>query len=429
MIKTCVVIGSGNVATHLAGALAGYVEIRQIYSRNLSHAEELASVISAVCCATDDTDRIYDDADLYMMAVTDDSIKELAQRIKSREEAIWVHTSGSVDMEVFEGLKKRYGVFYPLQTFSKGKPVDMREVPIFIEACSSEVENELMALASEVTDKVSALTSDGRRRLHIAAVFACNFVNYMWTVADRQLQLCGTDIHALDPLLKETFEKIATMSPKDAQTGPARRGDTKVIGRHIEMLDRPDAQLYKLISSQIYHTYMSKIDYNLKKIKAFVFDVDGVLSPSTVPMTEEGLPARMVNVKDGYAMQLAVKHGYKIAIISGGKGKSLELRYKALGINDVYTGVSMKLPVLEQWMADNQLDRSEVVFVGDDIPDYECMKAVGLSVAPADADVVIKSVARYISTVAGGYGVAREIIEEVMKTNGDWLSTEKAFGW
>ncbi|MDE6317053.1 MAG: DUF2520 domain-containing protein, partial [Muribaculaceae bacterium] len=233
MIKTCVVIGSGNVATHLARALAGYVEIRQVYSRNLSHAEELASAISATCSATDDTDIIYDDADLYLMAVTDDSIKELAQRIKSREEAIWVHTSGSVDMEVFEGLKKRYGVFYPLQTFSKGKPVEMREVPIFIEACSRDVENELMALASEITDKVSALTSDGRRRLHIAAVFACNFVNYMWTVADRQLQLCGTDIHALDPLLKETFEKIATMSPEDAQTGPARRGDTKVIARHI----------------------------------------------------------------------------------------------------------------------------------------------------------------------------------------------------
>lgn len=174
---------------------------------------------------------------------------------------------------------------------------------------------------------------------------------------------------------------------------------------------------------------MSKIDYNLKKIKAFVFDVDGVLSPSTVPMTEEGMPARMVNVKDGYAMQLAVKHGYKIAIITGGTGKSLEMRYKALGINDVYVGVAMKLPVLEQWLADNQIDMAETVYTGDDIPDYECMKAVGLPVAPADADVDIKAIARYISVAPGGYGVAREVIEEVMKANGDWLSTEKAFGW
>lgn len=174
---------------------------------------------------------------------------------------------------------------------------------------------------------------------------------------------------------------------------------------------------------------MSKIDYNLKKIKAFVFDVDGVLSPATVPMTEEGTPARMVNVKDGYAMQLAVKHGYKIAIITGGTGKSLILRYKALGINDVYMGSSMKLPIFEKWAADNQLDMSEIAYFGDDIPDYECMKAAGLSVAPADADIDIKSVARYISPVTGGYGVAREVIEEVMKANGDWLSTEKAFGW
>ena len=174
---------------------------------------------------------------------------------------------------------------------------------------------------------------------------------------------------------------------------------------------------------------MSKIDYDLTKIKAFVFDVDGVLSPATVPMSAEGLPMRMVNVKDGYALQLAVKHGYKIAIITGGYSESIVLRYKILGINDVYMGSSMKLPILKQWLKDNNIDESETVYVGDDIPDHDCMKAVGLSVAPADADIDIKDVARYISTVNGGYGVAREIIEEVMKARGDWMSTEKAFGW
>lgn len=174
---------------------------------------------------------------------------------------------------------------------------------------------------------------------------------------------------------------------------------------------------------------MSKIDYDLTKIKAFVFDVDGVLSPATVPMSAEGLPMRMVNVKDGYALQLAVKHGYKIAIITGGYSESIVLRYKILGINDVYMGSSMKLPILKQWLKDNNIDESETVYVGDDIPDHDCMKAVGLSVAPADADIDIKGVARYISTVNGGYGVAREIIEEVMKARGDWMSTEKAFGW
>lgn len=255
MIKTCVVIGSGNVATHLARALARHIEIKQVFSRSISHAEELVQTLPYACVATDSVGDVYPDADLYLMAVTDDSIKDLAERIMSNPNAIWVHTSGSVDMSVFDGVKKSYGVFYPLQTFSKGKAVKIKEVPFFIEGCDIDVADELMNLASRISDKVSPLDSEGRRRLHIAAVFACNFVNYMWTVADRQLKLCGTDIHALDPLLKETFEKIAKMTPEEAQTGPARRGDTKVIKRHIEMLDPADAELYELISSQIYHTY------------------------------------------------------------------------------------------------------------------------------------------------------------------------------
>lgn len=174
---------------------------------------------------------------------------------------------------------------------------------------------------------------------------------------------------------------------------------------------------------------MSKIDYDLTKIKAFVFDVDGVLSPATVPMGADGMPARMVNIKDGYALQLAAKHGYRIAIITGGRSDSIVLRYKALGIEDVFMGASMKLPVLEKWMHDNGLKAEEVMYAGDDIPDHDCMRAVGLSVAPADADADIKAIARYISPVAGGYGVARDVIVEVMKVQGEWMSTEKAFGW
>lgn len=260
MIKTCVVIGSGNVATHLAVALSSHIEIRQVFSRDIRHAGELACLISPSCTAIDSVDDVCRDADLYLMAVTDDSIRELLLSIKDCDRGIWVHTSGSVDIDVFEGLRKRYGVFYPLQTFSKNKPVDMREVPMFIEANDGIVAEELVALASEFSGNVRLLDSDGRRRLHIAAVFACNFVNYMWAVADRQLRMCGTDIHALDPLLRETMEKIATLPPAQAQTGPARRGDTHVIERHIGMLDADDAQLYEMISRQIYNTYHHEQD-------------------------------------------------------------------------------------------------------------------------------------------------------------------------
>lgn len=251
----CVVIGSGNVATHLAKSLAPHIEICQVYSRDIKHAEELARVISVECEAINDISAIFNDADLYLLAVTDDSIKEILQHFNKDDHGIWVHTSGSVGMDVFEGLRRRYGVFYPLQTFSKSKSVDMRQVPIFIEASDIESEQQLIALASKISGKVNVLNSEGRRRLHIAAVFACNFVNYMWTIADRQLHLCGTDIHALDPLLKETMEKIATLTPMQAQTGPARRGDTKVIDRHIRMLNDDDARLYDFISHQIFKTY------------------------------------------------------------------------------------------------------------------------------------------------------------------------------
>lgn len=255
MIRTCVVIGSGNVATHLATALALHVEILQVYSREISHARELADKISTSCAAINDVAAIRCDADLYLMSVTDDSIQEILQQIPERVNGIWVHTSGSVGADVFAGRRNRFGVFYPLQTFSKTKPIEMSKVPLFIEANNTSVEQDLMSLAEKISDNVRPLNSDGRRRLHIAAVFACNFVNYMWTIADRQLRLCGTDIHALDPLLKETMEKIATLPPAEAQTGPARRGDTHTIERHISMLTSDDAQLYELVSNQIFRMY------------------------------------------------------------------------------------------------------------------------------------------------------------------------------
>lgn len=174
---------------------------------------------------------------------------------------------------------------------------------------------------------------------------------------------------------------------------------------------------------------MSKIDYNLDLIRAVVFDVDGVLSPSTIPLGADGMPCRMVNIKDGYAIQLAVKHGIKIAIITGADSEAIVRRFSALGVKDVYTKIAHKLPLLEEWMTANGLTAEEVAYVGDDVPDFQCMKHVGLSVAPADAAVDIKQIARYISPVEGGHGVARDILEELMRSQGHWMTNAKAFGW
>lgn len=174
---------------------------------------------------------------------------------------------------------------------------------------------------------------------------------------------------------------------------------------------------------------MSAIDYELKKIRAFVFDVDGVLSPSTIPMSETGEPMRMLNIKDGYALQLAVKYGYCIAIITGGKTESVRLRYQSLGINDIFLGSAHKLPILQKWMETNLLKAEEVIYMGDDIPDLKCMRAIGLPCCPYDAASEVKTESVYISPFTGGYGCARDVIEQVMKAHGVWMKDTKAFGW
>lgn len=174
---------------------------------------------------------------------------------------------------------------------------------------------------------------------------------------------------------------------------------------------------------------MSSINYDLSKIRAVAFDVDGVLSPSTIPTSPEGEPLRMVNIKDGYALQLAVKRGLHIAIISGAKSHGVEVRYRGLGITDIYMGAGEKLEILQNWMKAKGLQPEEVAFVGDDIPDYKPMAYVGLSVAPADAAAEIREMARYISPRQGGYGVARDLLEQILKVKGLWMSDSKAFGW
>lgn len=174
---------------------------------------------------------------------------------------------------------------------------------------------------------------------------------------------------------------------------------------------------------------MSKINYDLSSIRGIAFDVDGVLSPSTIPMGADGVPQRMVNIKDGYALQLAVKCGLKIAIITGADTESLRVRYGALGIKDIYLKASHKLPILKEWMESNELNSEEVAYCGDDIPDLPAMHAVGLAVAPCDADVEIKAAANYITVASGGYGVARELLEQILRARGEWLTDAKAFGW
>lgn len=428
------------MATHVAAALASKIDVLQVYSRNQANASALAEKIGAE--PIDSFDRMRTDADMYLISVPDDHICDILNSTAAIGGGIWAHTSGSVPLDIFKGYKKRYGVFYPLQTFSKTKPVDVSAVPLLIEGNTAEVEVQLLELGKLICRDVRKVGSEQRRGLHVAAVFACNFVNYMWIQADSLMRDAGLDFSLLHPLLGETLDKLNDISPFDGQTGPARRGDFTTMNKHLAMLSDDQAEVYRLLSDKIYKLYnampatpdssCNKIigdQYDLTRIRGFVFDVDGVLSPATIPMGADGMPARMVNIKDGYALQLAVKHGYKVAIITGGRSEAVRTRYNALGITDVYMGAAMKLPVLRQWASENGIDLADIVYAGDDIPDHECMEVVGLPVAPADAAPEIKALAKYVSDREGGYGVGRDIIERVMKARGDWMSTEKAFGW
>jgi len=173
---------------------------------------------------------------------------------------------------------------------------------------------------------------------------------------------------------------------------------------------------------------MSSINYDLKKIRAFVFDIDGVLSRNVIPLASNGDPMRTVCIKDGYAMQLAVKKGYQIAIITGAYTESVKIRYERLGVKYIFLGSSIKMNDYLSFMSETGLNPEEVAYAGDDIPDFEVMKLAGLPIAPADAAPEIKSIAKYISSYNGGDGVARDIIEQTLKVHGDWMDNE-AFGW
>lgn len=173
---------------------------------------------------------------------------------------------------------------------------------------------------------------------------------------------------------------------------------------------------------------VSNFKEELRKVKAFVFDVDGVLSRTTMTLHPSGEPMRTINIKDGYALQLAVKKDYPIGIITGGSTHSIRLRFKNLGIKDVYMGSSNKIEDFKRFLKDHSLNAEEVLYMGDDLPDYEIMSIAGFPTCPADAVTEIKQRAKYISHIPGGEGCVRDIIEQVLRLHNKWMDGD-AFRW
>lgn len=251
-------IGAGNLATHLALEFksAGY-EILQVYSRTIESAKMLADKLDAEAIQT--TELISPKADIFIVALKDSVFDDVLSRIEFKNSTI-LHCSGSLPLSVLHKYSSNTGVLYPLQTFSKGRKVDFRKIPVFVEASNLKTEELVVELAKNISPNVSLYNSEKRKSLHIAAVFACNFVNHFYALADDFLQQNEIPFEVLRPLIEETAQKVQEISPVSAQTGPAVRFDENIINDHLSQLNRfPKHQkLYKSISKSIFEHHQEK---------------------------------------------------------------------------------------------------------------------------------------------------------------------------
>lgn len=252
-----VLIGAGNLATHLGKALhaAGH-DMVQVFSRTMQSAETLASLLDAEPLT--DIAQVRDDADVYIFSVKDSALLQLVAQLcrheadglvedgavnalrkakKGEHERVFLHTAGSMPMSVFKGMAQHYGVLYPMQTFSKQREVDFSIIPCFVEANDEFAQKQIEGLAREISGRVYQLSSEDRKYLHLSAVFACNFANHCYAISQELLEEHGIPFDVMLPLINETAAKVHEMKPKDAQTGPAVRYDENVIGKQSKLLE------------------------------------------------------------------------------------------------------------------------------------------------------------------------------------------------
>ncbi len=252
-IKRISIIGSGNVAASVSKAIVnkGFTLV-QVVGRKIENVEQLLALLNSDQSieAITDWSALNKEVDCFIVCVNDDAIASVLEDFPFKDKLV-VHTSGSVGLSVFNGFEK-YGVFYPLQTFSKENPIAFDEVPLCVEGNSREVVEVLLQFGRQLSNKVEELTSQQREVLHLAAVFACNFSNYMYDVAYDLTSKNKIDFSILLPLINETANKIKNQAPKAAQTGPAKRNDQKIIAKHLTMLENnPNKELYQLITKLI----------------------------------------------------------------------------------------------------------------------------------------------------------------------------------
>lgn len=250
-----VIIGAGNVATNLAFAFYKHISKNiHIHSRTEHSAKKLADKIN--CTYSYTTANLPENADLYIISVSDDAVSELADNKLLKQKIsnnLVVHTAGSIDIKILKPLSSNYGVFYPLQTFSEHKILNFKYIPICIEANSGFNYQNLQKYASQISEDIRNINSEQRKYIHLAAVFANNFSNHFFNIAEKILSEQNTDFDILHPLIEETFNKIKQNKPSKVQTGPAVRNDKKILKMHLELLKgKPDLQkIYSFVSNNI----------------------------------------------------------------------------------------------------------------------------------------------------------------------------------
>ena len=248
-----VLIGAGNLATHLGKALhaAGH-DMVQVFSRTMQSAETLASLLDAEPLT--DMAQVRDDADVYIFSVKDSALEQLISQLCGGEKKVFLHTAGSMPMSVFREKALHYGVLYPMQTFSKQREVDFSIIPCFIEANDEFALKQIEDLAGQISHRVYQLSSEDRKYLHLSAVFACNFANHCYAASQELLQQHGIPFDVMLPLIDETAAKVHGMTPKEAQTGPAVRYDENVIGKQIQLLENQPyfQKIYDCMSKSIH---------------------------------------------------------------------------------------------------------------------------------------------------------------------------------
>lgn len=241
-----VILGAGNVATHLAKAFsnAENVKLKQVYN----HRPESLLPFKSFVATTTDINQL-EKADVYLIALKDDVISEVAGLLNDNASLV-LHTSGSVPLEALNRFKN-HGVFYPVQTFSKKKEVNFREIPVCLEANSPENLEVLKDLAEKISNKIYEIDSEQRKALHLAAVFVNNFTNHLYSLGAEICRKNKISFEILKPLIRETVDKLESLSPQEAQTGPALRNDKQTISRHLALLEPKRQELYKILTQSI----------------------------------------------------------------------------------------------------------------------------------------------------------------------------------